>query len=1386
MELLFDPLSRLESVQQGSPKTVRRRGKIAIDMATLQRQPKSRSAATRQDRGSCSSTASCPVFSGPYSDQEEDPPLRRQSSLLSLKGLSPIYKAPPIKATKAPFLASTGLIIAKPPRIIAKSSRIIAKSSRISVKLSGLFIQPEGYDLRLKSRSQISLDNSNTSESCTSPSLQSATGSSSDDDGSWDTNSWSSGATCLLRTPVKKDSNEESCGKSSTTDHGSAVDEDEPEIIYQNLVYSRPVAQTESDGDSERTSTALRKDMGTQSVSSSSLRTTSSKVSYRKREEKTEHRRKFSQVLKSNGDPPQQEFNLRHRYSSPPPQPPTPTPSHNSLTTPQHSMPTNPPPPERSTSATNLWQSLTSSNLQTIKEYDMKDINSSIHQWSKTLPSCKILEPGDVLSKVKGESHSFSELNLELCTKIQAQPSTGRLYLETDIDSVRRLDELAANGTLGNERIVKTPEKVMEKGKERENRITWELNGGSRIERGKERGKRKENPWGRDRGIDKGKGKDKDGERPYWEKDRRMERGKEKEKNMVFPSYEPPLPQSTSSGRSIPCPVFSWPEGFPRMSYRTTSLPRPTNITESDGEMQHYTRRLLLVVRQAGEHSSLHDHKEDLRKRLSYTTHKLEMVETEFDSTRQYLETELRRAQEELEKFTEKLRRIQSSYTALQRINQDLEDKMHRTVDSVSKTACNHGKWSICMLEDLRDYQKVFKSQHHEEEKRALSREIILLNNHLMEAKITINKLREDNDLYRKDCNLAAQLLQCSKSHYRAHKMSELPVDLQERISSHMEKHNRGSGATNAMFSSNYSDAVPTSLIAKVLEKPEPGSSCPVTRSPSPQPQDGDFLTATGSTDHLNRRISYKTSDLYCSDTALYCPERWQNAERRQSVDLHGTALFQLHAQNSTDSNPDEEAYHSGTPIPLRPTGRLRHWQPPASSSYSSFSLASDEKGGVIGGGGRNTSSTLSSSHQGLYMDWRDGGSGDYERKSMSSYDKDSLSFPKSLSIQHMAIPRSPQKGSSPGYSRTASCFSEPYHSSTPRLASSHSMGSTTGLGQARDDVFNSRVLDQCFTVAPLSPSRSPKPMEHRKQEKTMLYRAKEDSQDSEGSLFLSGSSKEKESGGGAKAASSAKKDYVNLSADCTAESLHQSSLEASSLQHYPSPPSVRPRPSSSSALSVGPALPKKTSPRYQKFGSTGLTRKDSLTKAQLYDLDLSGPVAGGCSRRQNGMLGNAQAGLAVGAENPTPHIPHPEATVVPDLVSFESPPLVHSEGPLGGERRHVVPVSLGNKGLLEWVESQARARESLLEAKCMQGKNRRLPDLVDLVGEPGGGLVVPGDERAVGRVSAHTVRARYEVHTTSQKQDVQGLLDPGFVHFLHLETHINIKSHSKNIPYMI
>ena len=518
------------------------------------------------------------------------------------------------------------------------------------------------------------------------------------------------------------------------------------------------------------------------------------------------------------------------------------------------------------------------------------------------------------------------------------------------------------------------------------------------------------------------------------------------------------------------------------------------------------------------------------------------------------------------------------------------------------------------------------------------------------------------------------------------------------------------------MCQSPYSDSVPTSVIAKILEKPEPGSSCPATRSPSPQIPDGHFLSGTGSTDQLNRRVAaYKTSDLYCSDTALYCPERWQDGERRQSVDLNGARLLQLHAQNSADSNPDEEAFHSGsfspheTPSPFHPHNKFGTGSLPASSSYSSFSLASDDKGAVVGveggcgragGGGGGGGGALSASHQVLYVDWRDGGSGEYKRgKGLSSCEKDATSFHKSHSIQHMAPTRSPQQGVSPAYTRTASCFSEPYHSSSPRLTSSHSMGSTLALAHAcgggsggsgggggrgggvertanahvledelssrwrqmsvddmntfssssyhnlagraspysfserhfavgpsgkskagplyssfreGDDVFHSLLLDQCFEAGSPSPGRGPaagskRPLsEHRKQEKSSGLR-REDSLDSECSLFLSGSANEKENSGRAAAAAAAaavskSRDYVNLSAHSSPESLRLSSLEASSLQHFPCPrPSSRPRPSSSSALSIGPKLPRKTSARYQKFGSTGLMRKDSLTKAQLY-----------------------------------------------------------------------------------------------------------------------------------------------------------------------------------------
>lgn len=447
---------------------------------------------------------------------------------------------------------------------------------------------------------------------------------------------------------------------------------------------------------------------------------------------------------------------------------------------------------------------------------------------------------------------------------------------------------------------------------------------------------------------------------------------------------------------------------------------------------------------------------------------------------------------------------------------------------------------------------------------------------------------------------------------------------------------NQGHGRGKSLSHSTYSDA-PSTVNAKVLEKAEPGSSCPVTRSPSPQPQDQAFLANNeiNSVDTLQHHVVYKSSDLYCSDTALYCPmderrqDHWQG--RRKSVDLHGRNTSVLQTRNSTNSNPEAYSFHSQYSHNDTALHEFATGSTPGSSPYSSFSMASDEKGLA-------PSSTLSSSHLALYMDWRDG---DYECKSISSYDKDSPRFPKSHSFQHMTS--SPPKGNTPVYMRTASCYSEPYHS--PRPISAYSMGSSgvpkdscsttripeeelmgrwrhlsvedissfsyhnpalvspysfseqhvaidhskIKLGslyssvQEGDTAFYKGMPDSCFSTSPVS-SLTPSPKHSLglcKTEKGPMYQSNNSIHESKSSIFLAGISKDNESTVG-----NMNKEYVDISPNSSTESLHQTPLEASNVRHY-------------QLQSPGPQ--RKASPQHQKFTSTGLSRKDSLTKAQLY-----------------------------------------------------------------------------------------------------------------------------------------------------------------------------------------
>ncbi|NXD28362.1 TJAP1 protein, partial [Spelaeornis formosus] len=196
---------------------------------------------------------------------------------------------------------------------------------------------------------------------------------------------------------------------------------------------------------------------------------------------------------------------------------------------------------------------------------------------------------------------------------------------------------------------------------------------------------------------------------------------------------------------------------------------------------------------------------EELRRRLTYVTNKMEAMERELESGQDYLEMELGQNREELEKFKDKFRRLQNSYTASQRTNQDLEEKLHTLVSVLFKPGVH-----------------VFQIKKAEMDRKTLDWEIVELTNKLLDAKTTINKLEELNERYRQDCNLAVQLLKCNKSHFRNHKFADLPYELQDMVNKHLHNTQESAGpGQEAAHTLAPSDVVPTSVIARVLEKPE-------------------------------------------------------------------------------------------------------------------------------------------------------------------------------------------------------------------------------------------------------------------------------------------------------------------------------------------------------------------------------------------------------------------------------------------------------------------------------------------------------------------------------------------------------------------------------------
>lgn len=111
----------------------------------------------------------------------------------------------------------------------------------------------------------------------------------------------------------------------------------------------------------------------------------------------------------------------------------------------------------------------------------------------------------------------------------------------------------------------------------------------------------------------------------------------------------------------------------------------------------------------------LEQENEELRRRLASATRRTEALERELEIGQDCLELELGQSREELDKFKDKFRRLQNSYTASQRTNQELEDKLHALIKKA------------------------------EMDRKTLDWEIVELTNKLLDAKNTINRLEELN-----------------------------------------------------------------------------------------------------------------------------------------------------------------------------------------------------------------------------------------------------------------------------------------------------------------------------------------------------------------------------------------------------------------------------------------------------------------------------------------------------------------------------------------------------------------------------------------------------------------------------------------------------------------
>lgn len=138
---------------------------------------------------------------------------------------------------------------------------------------------------------------------------------------------------------------------------------------------------------------------------------------------------------------------------------------------------------------------------------------------------------------------------------------------------------------------------------------------------------------------------------------------------------------------------------------------------------------------------------EHLKRQLSERDYHIVQMETAvMNHANEFPDGEWEALQETLRFWQEKYERLLESHKKLQKVNQALEDKLLRLVDKF------------------------------ESEKSALTRDVAELTTKLVEARVNVTDLEDENEGYKNDCAVAVHLLQCKPSNFVNHKFNTVSV----------------------------------------------------------------------------------------------------------------------------------------------------------------------------------------------------------------------------------------------------------------------------------------------------------------------------------------------------------------------------------------------------------------------------------------------------------------------------------------------------------------------------------------------------------------------------------------------------------------------------------